>query len=247
MIDVFDKLDLESLKAEKQTRGLETRKIAHRVFDNKSLGALEKLMRRGHLDQLEGLVSTGKEANIFYGTAGGVSVAVKIYGVETSEFRDMGRYLAGDKRFGKWSGRRQMINLWAQREFHNLRHVHGKIACPEPLAVWDNVLVMEFIGHKSEPAPKLRESVIEDPGTYLDDILSAIKIMYGVGFVHGDLSEYNILDSGGPVLIDFSQGALADHPMYSELLERDVRNILHYFRKLGVDYDFSQVLAEVKS
>ena len=71
--------------------------------------------------------------------------------------------------------------------------------------------------------------------------------MYKVGLIHGDLSSFNILNHNNkPVLIDFSQGTLVRTPNSEELLERDVRNILKFFKKLGIDEDFEETLKKVR-
>lgn len=210
------------------------RRISEGVFDNSTLMTLYDMVKRRHLSEMIGLVSTGKEANIYHGLAGRKEIALKIYCVEACDFNTMGRYVKGDTRFPSWRNKRQLIYTWAKKEYHNLMKVHGRVRCPKPIAVLNNVLVMEFIGKKGVGARRLKDSPPEDPEGYFDTIRDYVREMYRRGFVHGDLSEYNILDWNGPVLIDFSQGVLLEHPMAQELLTRDVRNILNYFRKLGV-------------
>jgi RIO kinase 1 len=53
-----------------------------------------------------------------------------------------------------------MIKLWAEKELRNLKRIHqcGLIPCPEPLLVKSNVLMMEFIGEKSQAAPRLKDA-----------------------------------------------------------------------------------------
>ena len=44
---------------------------------------------------------------------------------------------------------------------------------------------------------------------------------------HGDLSEYNILNvREKPQIIDVGQAVPKEHPMYEELLKRDMKNII---------------------
>lgn len=214
----------------------ETRKISERVFDKAALFALEKLMRGGRIDRIEGLVSTGKEANVFHGFLNKKEIAIKIYAVETSDFKNMDRYIRGDVRFPKWKNRRQLVYLWARKEFHNLLKVHEQINCPKPIGVEKNILVMSFIGKGGIPAFKWKDLPPKDPQNALEKVLNFIKKMYEQDFVHGDLSEYNVLNwNEEPWLIDFSQGVLTTHPLAEDLLQRDVKNILHYFRKFGVE------------
>ena len=58
----------------------------------------------------------------------------------------------------------------------------------------------------------------------------------GAGLVHGDLSEYNILNFRGvPIIFDVSQAMLTAHRLAPTLIERDIENINGYFRRLGVE------------
>lgn len=225
----------------------EMKKVSEGVFDRQTVLSLYRLVSRGDLTELRSIVSRGKEASIFYGLRGRRGVAVKIYSVEASDFRNMSRYIQGDPRFKGFRNRRQLVYEWAQKEFKNLSRVQDVVACPEPIAVWNNVLVMSFIGKGGVSAPKLRDAELSRPGEYLEGIIDYVKAMYSRHIVHGDLSEYNILDNGGPVLIDFSTGVVLEHPMSGELLERDIRNVLKFFGNYGVKRDFSEVLSYVKN
>jgi RIO-like serine/threonine protein kinase len=51
--------------------------------------------------------------------------------------------------------------------------------------------------------------------------------------IHGDLSEYNIILKPDMhiLIIDWPQYILAKHPNATELLTRDVQNVLQYFRR----------------
>ncbi len=230
----------------KQTRR-ELRKISEGVFDKATLMSIYTVSRKGLLDELEGIISTGKEANVYFGRVGEGKVAVKIYLVETSDFKTMEKYILHDRRFSSWRNRRQLIYTWAMKEFRNLSILHGKIRCPKPLGVKNNVLVMELIGDCNTPAPRLKESMPDDPVLFFEKIKQYMRNMYKEGIVHGDLSEYNILNWEGPVIIDLSMGVLLDHPLAEELLRRDVRNIVKYFGKLGVKEDDESVIDFIKS
>ncbi len=224
------------------------RKIAERIFDNSTLLTLEKLMRHKKLDRLEGIVSTGKEANVFHGFLGKREVAIKIYAVETSDFKNMDRYIKGDVRFPPWKNRRHLVYLWAKKEFHNLSKVHKIINCPEPLAVEKNVLVMGFLGEKGKSAPRWKDLPPENPEKAFKEVTKFLKKMYQQeDFVHGDISEYNVLNwQEKPYLIDFSQGVLKQHPLAEKLLERDIKNLADYFREFGVEVKEGEILKKVR-
>ncbi len=225
---------------------VEERGVASRVFDKPTLMSVYKLSCKKELDNIVSIVSTGKEANVYYSTRGGQEVAVKIYCVDVRDFSKRAKYIEGDIRFSIGGGRRKMIYEWAQKEYRNLSRVYGKVECPEPVAVLNNVLVMGFIGENGEPAPRLKDCPPENPKKCFRSVVKQMKTMYSLGLVHGDLSEYNILNAGKPVLIDFSQGMLVDHPIASELLMRDVKNMVNYFSGLGVEAEYSKTLSYVK-
>jgi len=48
------------------------------------------------------------------------------------------------------------------------------------------------------------------------------------------------------VLIDFSQGVLKDHPYADELLQRDVKNLCHYFSHFGIDAGEGEILSKIR-
>lgn len=248
MFDGFD-FDFRDEKPDRKVlrHRIEGDKIGSNVFCDRTLMTLYRLARKKKLDLLCGLVSAGKEASVFHGKLGEKDIAVKIYMIESSNFRDMRKYIEGDPRFSVGRKLHEVVFAWASKEYRNLQKAHGRVSCPKPIAVERNVLVMEFIGEDGVPAPKLKETKPGKPAEYLKNILKDLRAMHKLGLVHGDLSEYNILDWGKPVLIDFSMGVVLDHPLSSELLERDVRNILKYFNKLGVKKDYDKTLAYVKS
>ena len=90
---------------------------------------------------------------------------------------------------------------------------------------------------------------LDDPEGFLDDIIENVVKCYRAGIVHADLSEYNIIvqKNGMVLLIDWPQAIPTDHVNAPELLERDVGNVLRYFkRKFRVNRDLDETLASVK-
>ncbi|HUH99820.1 MAG TPA: RIO1 family regulatory kinase/ATPase, partial [Nitrososphaerales archaeon] len=113
------------------------RKTVEEVFDKATNTALGELFARGHISYLNGVVRSGKEARVYWGvTADGSARAVKIYLTASAEFKKRMRYVAGDKRFQKLpSSVRQMIRLWVQKEYKNLRLAsEAGIRVPTPMA-----------------------------------------------------------------------------------------------------------------
>ncbi len=213
-------------------------KTAESVFDESTLLVLHQLRDRHYFDSILSPISMGKESNIFSVVKGKeISIAAKIYRVNNCDFKRMYLYIKGDLRFmGLQNQRRKVVWAWAQREYRNLHLAReAGVKVPTPYAVKQNVLLLEFIGKKGVAAPKLKDSPPEDPQTFSEKLISFIKILYKHNLVHGDLSEYNILNfDEKPVIIDFSHGVRLNYPGAEMLLERDIRNVCRYFKSQGV-------------
>ncbi len=216
-----------------------TRKTYDQVFDHAALLTIASLIGDGVISTLDYPVSTGKEANVFHGTdASGRGKALKIYRIATATFRNIALYIEGDPRFKRVKrGTKPTIFAWAQKEYKNLvRMGDAGVRVPDPERVLDNVLVMEYIGDESRPAPKLREVALEDPGAVYEDVVANLKAIRKSGLVHADLSEYNFLWwQDRVVVIDVGQAVPLDHPHADEWFRRDVTNVARFFKRLGVD------------
>jgi len=229
---------------ERREKDSELYKIANEVFDRTTKETLAYFHRRGKIESLYGVISTGKEANVFAGVdAEGNKIAVKIYRTYTTEFRRIWEYLAADPRVGYLpKDMRKLVFVWTRREFKNLqRAIKYAVRVPEPVIFRNNVLVMEFIGDEL-PAPRLKdvERSLEplDFEELYDFTMGVIERLWKRGdMVHGDLSEYNILLHDRPVVIDWSQATVKRNRMSVELLKRDLRNVINYFGRKGVDVD----------
>jgi RIO kinase 1 len=108
---------------------------------------------------------------------------------------------------------------------------------PKPIAVKNNVLIMEFIGRNGVSAPSLKEQYPKNPEKVYKTLISYLKRLYQrAELVHGDLSEYNIMIwKGLPIIFDMSQAVPLSHPMANFLLNRDIANINRFFSRLGVE------------
>jgi len=218
------------------------------VFDTFTDRNLFELKSRGYYDELLSPLFVGKESNVFIAKRGKKKVIIKIYRVQNCDFKRMFEYIKQDPRYGSLRNRRrEIIFSWTQREYKNLlRAERGKVEVPKAIAVRSNILIEEFIGD-NEPAPPLKDAYPENPKKFFNEIIKEIKKMYKAKLIHGDLSSFNILNfNEKPILIDFSQATLVRTPNSDELLERDVRNIIKFFKKLGVKADFEEIIAKVK-
>jgi RIO kinase 1 len=210
------------------------------VFDTPTLKTLYTLASKGIITALGGVVSTGKEADVFHAIGeGGRELAVKIYRIHTSDFQKMQDYLIGDPRFSNVRGtKKDIVFAWTKKEERNLERAReAGVRAPEPVISERNILVMEFIGHDGVAAPRLKDIRLEDPGRIYEIVAEYMRLLYRKArLVHADLSEYNILlYEDVPIIIDMGQAVMLDHPMSREFLARDIKNIVRYFKKMGVD------------
>ncbi len=224
-------------------------KTESEVFDRPTLLILSKLMKKGILSSVDYPISTGKEANVFRAsTASGQHVAVKIYKLETSVFFRKIEYLEGDPRFERIKHNdKEIVRAFARKEFKNLQLCEkAGVHAPKPYYQIDNVLVMEFLGEGELPYPNLNVVGPLHGESDLVSVLEDIRKMYGVGLVHADLSEYNILLGKVPLLIDFGQGVVTRHPSAERFLERDVSIVLKYFGHFGFKRDLVEMLKWIR-
>jgi len=214
--------------------------VLEEVFDRSTLMVVYDLMNKGTINEIHGVIRAGKESRVYWGkTKEGKELAIKIYLIVSAEFRKgLVKYIEGDPRFKDVKhDTRSLIFAWAQKEFKNLELAsRARVRVPKPIAVKNNVLVMEFIGENGEGAPSLKEKTPRNPEKTYETLLVYLERLYKkAGLVHGDLSEYNIMMwKGRPVLFDVSQAVPLIHPMAEFLLRRDLTNLNRYFSRLGV-------------
>lgn len=240
------------------------RATSEQVLDPRTRMLLLQMLNRNIVSEINGVISTGKEANVYHAAtipssdhasgekapAAPLHRAIKVYKTSIMVFKDREKYVAGEFRFKQGynkSSNRAMVKVWAEKEYRNLRRIHAAgIPCPEPVYLKAHVLVMQFLGNnKGWPAPRLRDFEFE--GTDADEVASKwkdvyiqllgyMRIMYQTcRLVHADLSEYNLLYHNNTlIMIDVSQSVEHDHPRSLEFLRMDVKNVSDFFKRKGV-------------
>ena len=242
------------------------RATSEQVLDPRTRMILLQMINRGVVSEVNGCLSTGKEANVY----GALSTpppdekdpdpqpihrAIKVYKTSILVFKDRDRYVTGEHRFRSGYNKgnnRAMVKVWAEKEFRNLKRLYlAKIPCPEPVYLRLHVLVMGFLGDKKGwAAPRLRD--VELHGEDVDEqwrvlylqLLGLMKRMYQTcRLVHADLSEYNVLYHQKKLfIIDVSQSVEHDHPRSLEFLRMDIKNVSDFFRRKNVDVLSEQVI-----
>ena len=222
------------------------------VREEDPLAALEAT---GVIVDVVGALKSGKEATVYVCRADkrkarAYLVAAKVY--HSRERRDFSNATAYDdgRQFlkartaravrGKTEfGREAEFSRWIYREWERLEQLYAAgVAVPKPITVSDGVIVMEFLGDETGPAPQLREVSLshEQAISAFRWLMYDVELMPGANVVHGDLSPYNILWwREKATIIDLPQ---AVDPRFNRnargLLERDVANVCRYFARAGV-------------
>jgi len=209
--------------------------------------ALNALAKADILKSLGRSIGVGKESDILDAISEeDERVALKFHRLGRTSFRETRRKRGYIERRGHASWHYQS-RLAAEKEFSIQYRVHqGGVSTPRPIYQNRHVIVMEYIdGYNLNDVASL-----DDPGGFLDDILENVRTTFGVGLIHADLSEYNIVvqKDGTVLLIDWPQAVNVEHPNAESLLERDVRNVLRFFqRKFQVYRSLEETLDYIKN
>lgn len=212
-------------------------KVKNDVFEITTLKALNKLKNQGLFDKLVGEISVGKEANVYLIEKEGEFRIAKIYRIAVMDFKKLKDYFLLDTRFNKIkSSRYDLIFNWCRKEYRNLvRCYKNEVKIPTPLGYFKNVIIEELIGNKEigEVAPKLKDKLPKDIEEFFNELLINLKKMiFEAQVIHGDLSEYNILNyKDKPVIIDLSQSIPLNSFRSFELFKRDLNKLYNFFSK----------------
>ena len=235
------RIDRDILAKERRGRSekgvFDKSKVMDDVLDKSTMMTLSKLINSGIISYVNGIVGSGKESKMYWAVdADGNDVALKIYLVTASTFKKRLPYLVDDPRFSRIKkGTRNMVELWAQKEFRNLTQcVKSGIPVIKPTHVLKNVLILEFVGKKGTPAKTLVETEI-DENDYKDAISIISQLYKKAKLVHADFSEYNIFKTeNGLILFDLGSAVDIRHKNAKEFLERDIKNISRFFVRRGL-------------
>lgn len=219
------------------------RATVEQALDPRTRMVLFKMLNKGIFSEINGCVSTGKEANVYHASGGdGTDLAIKVYKTSILVFKDRDRYVSGDFRFRFGyckSNPRKMVKMWAEKEMRNLARLRAAgIRAPAPVLLRMHVLVMEFIGTEGVAAPRLRDANLPPTrmrGAYTEMVCIIRTLYQKCRLVHADLSEYNILYHEGEIhIIDVSQAVDLDHPKALDFLKEDIKHVNDFFRRKGV-------------
>lgn len=128
---------------------------------------------------------------------------------------------------------------WLMYEYGTLAKLYAAgAAVPQPFAANENSILMSYIGEVGQAAPTLNGVALErnEAERLFRDVLHHIELLLAKGWVHGDLSAYNILYWRGEItLIDFPQVVdVINNANAAKIFRRDVQRVCDYFAAQGV-------------
>ncbi|MBU1618839.1 MAG: serine protein kinase RIO [Gammaproteobacteria bacterium] len=223
---------------------------------------IQPLIDEGLVDEVLRPLMSGKEASVYVVRCGDDIRCAKVYkDASQRSFKKAVQYQEGRKvrssrraramEKGSSFGREQAEESWQNAEVDALyKLADAGVRVPVPYGCFDGILLMELIlDAEGDVAPRLNdieltaEQARRDHKTMMQDILR----MLSVGLVHGDLSEFNVLqDPQGPVIIDLPQAVDAAANNNAQwMLERDVNNITQYYAQFAPELAATKYAKEI--
>src|SRR5512136_700346 len=160
----------------------------------------EAILSSGLATEVVGLISAGKEADVYLARYRGAPIAIKVYRLYRTSHRGGGPIKADS------------LGWRAAHEFEITRQAwKGGARVPAPARRVENMFAMRYLGDESGPAPRLQDVRLERPEEFLEKVLTGVESLTATGVVHADLSAYNILvHEEEPWFIDFSEAIRVD-------------------------------------
>jgi RIO kinase 2 len=197
------------------------------TFDGYDALALRTFAERDTIEGVGAPLGVGKESDV-YEVQSYRPLALKFHREGYTNFREVHRErdYASEKHHVSWLYTARQA---AEREHEALEALYPDVRVPRPIDQNRHAVVME----RMEGVELSRAALDDAQATgVLDLILRELGTAYEAGFVHADISEYNVfVDEDGITLFDWPQAVPTAHENAREFLERDVRNIVGYFRR----------------
>ncbi len=205
-------------------------------------GTVEAILSAGLATEVVGLISAGKEADVYLGRYHGAPLAIKVYRLYRTSHRGGGPIKA------------DTLGWRAAHEFEITRQAwKGGARVPAPARRVENMFSMRYLGDGDGPAPRLHDVRLEDPAAVQAQVLDGLRALVGSGVVHGDLSAFNILVHDGEAwFIDFSEAIRIDRTGTSPwmrlseaeaLLRHGLAALGAHFRRYGLEIDADPLVA----
>ncbi|MCD1294950.1 serine/threonine protein kinase [Methanocella sp. CWC-04] len=211
-------------------------------FNGYDILAINTFVKKDTIEALGNVIGVGKESVIIAAMSVTGEVAIKFHREGRTSFKQVKRtreHLINIEHYS-WQ---YAAKLAANREFEAMQKLYPEVRIPQPIDYNRHAIVMSIVD-----GADLVRAQVADPEWYLDEILKQVKIAYDLGYIHGDLSEYNVMVSDkGITIIDWPQYVTVGSKTAESLLNRDISNILTYFeRKYRVTRDLEETIKSIK-
>jgi RIO kinase 2 len=197
------------------------------TFEGYDALALHAFAERDTVSGVGAPLGVGKESDV-YEVRSYKPFALKFHREGYTEFREVNRereYTA-DREHVSWM---YTARKAAEREYDALSALYPDISVPRPVDHNRHAIVMERIDGVELARTRLEPHQVLP---VLDLILAEVAGAYDRGYVHADMSEYNVfVHEQGVTVFDWPQAVPTDHENARELLARDVDNLVGYFRR----------------
>ncbi|GAA0663614.1 serine/threonine-protein kinase RIO2 [Natronoarchaeum mannanilyticum] len=196
-------------------------------FEGYDALALHSFAERDTISGFGASLGVGKESDV-YEVQSYEPMALKYHREGYTNFREVmkERDYTSDRDHVSWL---YTARKAAEREFESLEALYPQVSVPRPIGQNRHAIVMEKIDGVELSRTKLEDDQVRP---VLGLILREMRDAYDEGRVHADMSEYNVFVSeDGITIFDWPQAIPTDHENAEEFLERDVENIVGYFRR----------------
>jgi RIO kinase 2 len=197
------------------------------TFEGYDALALHTFAERDTIEGVGAPLGVGKESDV-YEAQSYKPLALKFHREGYTNFREVmrEREYTADRDHVSWQ---YTARKAAEREYDALETLYPKVTVPQPIDHNRHAIVMEKIEGVELSRAKLPD---EQAVPVLDLILSEMETAYAEGYVHADMSEYNVfVDNQGVTVFDWPQSVPTEHENARELLARDVENITGYVQR----------------
>ena len=197
------------------------------TFEGYDALALHTFAERETLSGVGSPLGVGKESDV-YEVQSYRPLALKFHREGYTNFREVmrEREYTADREHVSWQ---YTARKAAEREYDALEALYPDVEVPQPIDHNRHAIVMERMDGVELSRTRLDSEQVRP---LLEMILREIQTAYQEGYVHADISEYNIfVASGGITIFDWPQAVPTDHENSEPLLERDIENIAGYFQR----------------
>ena len=197
------------------------------TFEGYDALALHTFAERDTVDGVGAPLGVGKESDV-YEARSFEPLALKYHREGYTNFREVQkeREYTAEKEHRSWL---YTARKAAEREYDALETLYPEVSVPKPVDQNRHAVVMEKLDGVELSRAGLESEQVRG---VLELVLEEMAAAYRAGYVHADMSEYNVfVSSEGVTVFDWPQAVPTDHENSEELLKRDVENLLGYFER----------------